>query len=759
MINWQKKYLDHCNNNIDRAELCTRIDIEPDFLAMICEVDKDPMVVRFAALNPLTYEISVEIALKRFPKLNNTEFWDKRNANIQSFHIGNIDQNKGRDQVLLEHMKKTHNKTDHVSSHLGKVIPKVNNSFVNPKKEWEPTKKYRIAMIMAPAWGVAFPPYATAKLTAILRQFEYSVNVFDLNIECYHLLKEINSDLNYWDSNFYYVWVNQKDFNNRILPTIKSLLDNAINKIIDSKVKVVGFSVYNTNIWATSYIIFELKNKNPDIVIMVGGPEIMTSGIKNRLYANYYFVGEAEENFISILENLPDIIPQQQMVGSTDSKLTLESYPYTDYSDYNLENYDYNYGISIETSRGCVAKCSFCAETHFWKFRSLTPERVVEEMKYQIQNLKVRRFWFVDSLVNGNLKNFEKLISLINANKLEIHWNSYARCDGRMTKEFFMDVAKSGCTALSYGVESGSQKVLLDMRKKIEIWEIEKNLKDTVDAKIDVHVNWMIGFPTEEPIDFIHSLTLLFNNKNYIDYISPGFGTGIAPQTDMDVNSNLYMIRPTHELSFFGNWCTTDFKNTILNRFIRFKFTHIWLEIFKDMDCRIRNGQRYNNLKNFYNIMYNKSSAKEYVNYENYVNVNRLGESELRFSIANEFYAFMYIFWSCFQQGEFEIFFDPRKDLESFGSYLASNYTAHVTFSVDLDGNYQIKGKHSFIHESITGDKIKTILRERKISDHSFVHVFEESGNFKDWIESTIQVKETIHENYRKKNFYLLEKL
>jgi radical SAM superfamily enzyme YgiQ (UPF0313 family) len=41
-----------------------------------------------------------------------------------------------------------------------------------------------------------------------------------------------------------------------------------------------------------------------------------------------------------------------------------------------------------------------------------------------------------------------------------------------MTKEFIEKVALSGCTALSYGVESGSQKVLDDMRKKIEVWEI-----------------------------------------------------------------------------------------------------------------------------------------------------------------------------------------------------------------------------------------------------------------------------------------------
>lgn len=756
MINWQKKYLDNCKDNIDRAELCTRIDIEPEFLTMICEDDKDPFVVKFAALNPLTSEISVELALTRFPQLNNSDFWDRRNRNIQQFEVGKINQTQGRDQILLEHIK-LHDNTDHVSAHLGKPIPKIKHKVKKIKKKWDPTKKYRIAMIMAPAWGVAFPPYATAKLTAILRKFEYSVKVFDLNVECFHLLKENNPDINYWDSNYYYVWINNRDFYHRVLPIIKPLLDSTVDEIINSSVKVVGFSVYNTNFWATSYIIFELKKRNPDIFIMVGGPEIMTSKIDHRLYANYYFVGESEENFIFILENLPESIPNKQVVGSTDSKLLLEGYPYADYSDYNLENYEHRYGVSIETSRGCVAKCSFCAETHFWKFRSLTPERVIEEMKYQIQTHKVRRFWFVDSLVNGNLKNFQKLVDLINENNLKIWWNSYARCDGRMTSEFLKNVAKSGCTALSYGVESGSQKVLLDMRKKIEIWEIEQNLKDTVEADIEVHVNWMIGFPTEDPIDFIHSLTLLFNNRNYIDTISPGFGTGIPNQTDMETNAHLYGILPITETTFFGQWCTDNFKNTILNRFIRFKFTHIWLEILNDINSRIENTQRYGDLKNFYKLDYNKNLIKNYINYENYVNVLRSNEQELKDNIANEFYAFMYIFWKCFQQGKFEIIFDPTKDIETFGTFLANNYKATVSFSVNINGDYEINGNHTFIHESITGDKIKIISKEKEIRDHSFVHIFKESGNFKDWIEEKSQIKETVHENYRKKNIYMIE--
>ena len=45
----------------------------------------------------------------------------------------------------------------------------------------------------------------------------------------------------------------------------------------------------------------------------------------------------------------------------------LDSLPFPDYDDFDLNLYEHPDGASIETSRGCVAKCSFCAETHFWK--------------------------------------------------------------------------------------------------------------------------------------------------------------------------------------------------------------------------------------------------------------------------------------------------------------------------------------------------------------------------------------------------------
>ena len=740
------------NDPKNRAKLCTRWDIDPQLLVGVCNHDLDPFVVKFAALNPITPVDSVRIALSRFPELNTDRFWLERDERYEKYINGDLNSTGDRDQIILQHVifeDKKINGVDHAGSHLGNLTSNNNFKFVNPSIEWAPTEKFRIAMIMPPAWGIIFPPYSTARLTALLRKFDYSVKVYDLNIECYHAFKSMNSEIDYWRSERYYAWSNKDNFYKWIFPVIKPILDKTVEEIINSKVRVVGLSLYNTNQFAAQYIVMQIKSLNPAICIMIGGPEAMNQGVEDRIFSNYFFIGEAEESFIETLENLTEDFPVSEFVGSMNSKLPLEKYPYADYSDYNLSNYQHDAGISIETSRGCVAQCSFCAETYFWRFRSLTPERVVEEMEYQIHKHNIERFWFVDSLVNGNIKNFEKLVDLIIENDLDIKWNSYARCDGRMTESFLKKVKNSGCSALSFGVESGSQKVLLDMRKKIEIWEIENNLRDCSKVGIVTHVNWIVGFPTETPIDFLHSLCVIFNTRKYIDAISTGFGASPSPHSHMETDPEVYKLLPQEDDSFCATWYTEHYRNTILHRYIRIKFLHVWLEILKDKRSKVTNTQRYHNIKKHYTFKDKQRIMKPTLSYETCIKLNRYSSDTLQESVANEYMTMIFSLWSAFEACNFEIVFDPELDLSTFGSMLTNNYSAKFSFSIDKNGNYSYTGTHTFLHHALTSDKEFRFIKETKKENKSFSFDFADAGNISEWKVSESQIDETIHENYR----------
>jgi len=767
-MSWEDR-LAACVDNVDRALLARDLTCDRELLKIFCFQDLDPMVVEEAALNPNSDEPWVDIAVDRFPELNNDTFWRTRHQNKVK-EINRLSAIDGqavsgdRDQIILKHIYEEDNLINHANSHLGKFELSETIEYKNPDIPWAETSKYRVALVMAPAWGILFPPYNLAKLVGMIREHDYSAKVYDANIESYHLLRDLHGE-DYWRGERYFLWTVKDNFNKFIMPYIKPLLDKILDDIVTASPKVVGFSIYNTNVHATTYLVKELRSRMPDVCILGGGPEVATTGQAQTnlrlLPFNYLFVGESEETLLFVLENLPTEYPNSKFIGTTDSKLKLESYAYPDYSDYRLQNYMHRDGVSIETSRGCVAQCSFCAETYFWKFRSTSPERVIDEMQHQIKKYGIHRFWFVDSLVNGNIKNFERLIDLIIEKGLKIKWNSYARCDGRMDLPFIQKISDSGCSALSYGVESGSQKVLHDMRKKIEIWEIENNLRDGAKVGLYNHANWMIGFPTEEPIDFLHSLTLVANTRKYINAISPGFGAGPAAASHMQTDWKVYgMMGNKHvgDTKFLNGWYTENYKNTILHRFIRIKMFHVWLDILETKGLsRIHNSQKYFNINDFFKFTSN-NIAKDYVNYENYVKLDRLDYSKFGNSIANEYFTIAYALYQYFGKYDFELEYEPIKDKNTFGTSLVNNYTARFKISVDDSGNYSLELTHDFKHESLDPTFIDAYKQECVIKDQSFADFkLVETGNLNDWISSQIQTKETIHEQYRKKSKKVIE--
>jgi len=653
-------------------------------------------------------------------------------------------QSEDRDQVLLHIIEKDRKAINHANSHLGDlaVKPRLVNYWSDNRKKnkrgytyWSEYKASllnndTVSLVMAPAWGVIFPPYNIARLTGLLRYYGYNVTVHDINVNAYkYLIEEYKVD--YWESKNYYKW-EQPVYDQEVHPILKSLLDEYIHKILADNSNFIGFSLYLTNLLPSLYMIRRIKELSPEKVIMVGGPEAFNTWFESLIYEthkfprgliNFCIKGEGEQELLTLLENYNVLPKSDDMIvsGGLKSSLDLNTLPFPDYDDYTLNDYQHSDGVSIETSRGCVAKCTFCAETHFWRYRWRESNRVADEMEYQVKKYGINRFWFVDSLANGNLKEFKNLIAEIIARKLDVRWNSYARCDGRMDAVMFNDIVKSGCISLSFGVESGSEKVLNDMKKNIKVWEIENNLRDAAAAGVSSHVNWVVGFPSEGPSEWLHSLHVLHNTRKWIYAISPGMTCGDAAFSDLNVNwkkYNLQWIDTPWDNTFMSNWYTADYKNTIIHRFIRLKFMNIWLRIMQDhAGATLMNGQNRKNINDFYKFNYNTTiQPVEYIPqesnqnfdyftpyYDEYSKLNT-DKNKLSTSIANEYLVIPWIFYKIYGAFDFNMISNPELDVPEFGGFIASPYHSEFNCSVDNIGNLSFKLKHKFTHETTRSD-------------------------------------------------------
>lgn len=634
-----------------------------------------------------------------------------------------------RDQVIKQMIR-------HDNSHLGDLEVKPREVIWDDKELIKhPGRDYvywgernsaltntgSISLCTPPSWGVLFPPYSVARLTGLLRHYGYTVNVFDTNIESWHHVKN-TQDKDWWNSIYFYAWENPT-YSEEVHDVIKPVLDKHVQEIVNSGSEVVGFSVYQSSIMAAMYMMKEVKRQKPTVRIVVGGPEAFNDWFLSKMRDEYQFdisiidfviQGEGEQELLTLLENLNEFEYRDEpyVLGGFQSRLDLDTLPFPDYDDFNFDLYEHPDGASIETSRGCVAKCSFCAETHFWKFRYQKAPRVIKEIKHQVAKYGVRRFWFVDSLVNGAFSEFKRLVEGIIEEGLDIRWNSYARNDGRMDREFFQKIKDSGCTVLSFGVESGSQRVLDDMQKKVDVWEIEANLRDGKAVGMTNHCNWIVGFPTEGKTEFLHSLELLYNVRKDMYAISPGYTCGDAPFSDMQKNWRKYKIAWVNDVAdrkFLSNWYTDNYENTILHRYIRLKFTNIWLNfITTQADGTVINTQNRPSLMQSVNIKW--SNEKKFVerieqqshNFDYWKAAEQ--PQSLSASLANEYLPFLWATYKTMGGFEIEIDLNPDVDLDEFGTFVVNDYWGNCKAIVSDTGECEIIITHQFNHRTLIGD-------------------------------------------------------
>lgn len=583
-----------------------------------------------------------------------------------------------------------------------KVLP--SKKAFKPKKNVNPVvydvepRKTKLTMCIMPSWGVFFPPYNLARLTALTRSAGYETAVFDFNVEGYHDMGVPDA----WDSNHWFWW-HPGEWETRVLPGYKKVLDGWIKKILDTNPDVLGFSVYDTNYMCTHMITKEIKKMKPNLTIIYGGPQCHTPEYIPPDFVDHYVRGEGEQVLIDFLDKKEkNLIGIPRQLGETFnmSRVDIDSLTFPDYTDYDLSKYTSTFGISAELSRGCVAKCSFCKETWFWKYRDRHSERILDELQEQTEKYGMNFVWFIDSLTNGNLKTLREFVEGVVERKMDIKWMGYARCDKRMDDDYFRALKAGGCVNLSFGIESGSQKVLDMMRKNIDLEDINSNLLHCEKYGIDAHANWIVGAQGEDIQALAHGMNLVWNNRNRIFAISPGMGMSDAKQTDFEFNRERYNMSPWDRL-FEGAWWSLDWENTKLHRAIRIKYFYIWLEECKKKGT-IQNAQDRPRIVDHFTLDFDdEDSIISEVPYEEFDhNIVKLNMGTFADTVVNELFGLCRMLWRVRGGFELSTHFDHDQDMDEFGrSITTSSYNSKQWFKIDKEGNFECKATHNFEHK------------------------------------------------------------
>tara|TARA_R110000868_G_scaffold102091_1_gene281113 strand:- start:50252 stop:52381 length:2130 start_codon:yes stop_codon:yes gene_type:complete len=554
----------------------------------------------------------------------------------------------------------------------------------------------KLVLVLCPEWAPQFPPFNLARLSGVAKTAGYETHIMDLNVRAYNEyqhnwrpLKKIPFRL--WDPSASWHWEGDSYYRD-IHPVLEPLLENAVQEILALDPQIVGFTVYYINEEPTKWMCKRLKQLRPDIKIAVGGSNAQKSWFMQHPYYDYVVNGEGEAALLKILSEVElgkDHEETQFIEQEFNQKININGMPMPDYESIDFSQYEIPNGVNTEFSRGCTAKCTFCEETHFWKYRQRQAVDLIGEVEWLYYNKGTDIFWFIDSLVNGNVNELRAFVKAVEAKGLDIHWTGYARCDGRMDLEYYKDLKAGGCVMLNYGIESGSQKVLDDMHKGVTVEEMEANFRDGKAVGIYAATNWIVGFPTEDHKDFADSIAFLWRNRNMnINNVGAGVGFGQGPETIMGQNPHAFNLSYQ---KYQGHWITRDFTKAGTHVMHRVKTFHMFLDFMVGCtETPFGYPVRDSLQREHYKIKLHNDDIIQEVEYEDFdYNIITPLISPFADTLVNEMWPFFRMLWKTRGGYDAEIHFNPEIDLKEFGSQFGPGMlTAVYKFKIDKDGNW-----------------------------------------------------------------------
>lgn len=326
------------------------------------------------------------------------------------------------------------------------------------------------------------PPINCAIVAEVFRLRGYDVSIIDLNIELFHA---IGADaFNQCQINYS---VETDDKTHRA--QVEKIFDHWLTAEVFANVDFVAVACFSYwHIRLTKEVCQRVRRLSRAPIIIGGaGLEYDESGRKfyESGLCDFYVIGEGEIALDQIIQrnhiNCAGVngIPPRQIED-------IEHLPLPNYSYFDLNRYDWlldGPDVFIMGSRGCVRRCTFCDVSHFWpKFRWRSGQSIANEMIRNYEYHGIRYFYFADSLVNGNLKEFRVLTErLANYKENLFRWSGFAivRPKSQHSQDMFDTVKASGAMNWHIGIETGVDRIRYEMLKKFTNEDVDWHLEQS----------------------------------------------------------------------------------------------------------------------------------------------------------------------------------------------------------------------------------------------------------------------------------------
>lgn len=448
--------------------------------------------------------------------------------------------------------------------------------------------------------------------------------------------------------------------------TINQHEDDILREIMTYNSDVITFSCYIWNYEMILRICKDLKTINPDLKILLGGPEVSYGG--NEILETYEFIdvvmtGEGEVTYGELcdalyndkdLSHVKGIVFRDNEIITTQAQIPIDPldeipFPYDDFVGLEFRKLYY------ESSRGCPFNCQYCLSSTTGSVRFFSLERVKKDLQFFLEH-NVPQVKFVDRTFNADPKRALEMMKFIAENDNQItnfHFEIVASLLNDETLAF-LKTCRSGLFQFEIGVQTTHDETMVAIKRNINFVTLSNIVKTLSTYKnIHLHLDLIAGLPYEGFETFLNSFEDVYQlkpemlqlgflkllkgsglrrNKNQYGYVFSNYAPYEIFYNNYICYEELSDLKDLEEMveTYFNNF---RFRNS-LDMIIKLHYTRavdFYLELSKyfrskgHFDQPLKSSLMYEILLNFYKERYGNDVVgfKTMLQYDYYLNFKK----------------------------------------------------------------------------------------------------------------------------------------
>jgi radical SAM superfamily enzyme YgiQ (UPF0313 family) len=328
--------------------------------------------------------------------------------------------------------------------------------------------------------------------------------------------------------------------------------------------ELVGITSVTLNHHIASFIAEVVRKCDPAVPIAMGGPHVsfeIEGSFRDLPALDFIGIGEGEHTMVELARALEGRMDLRDVKGLAlrDGERIQRNAPRPLEDDLDqlptpardlvpLSRYlAFDANASVVTSRGCPYSCIFCSAPA-WTGRQVryrTPSLCVDEIE-ELARAGFTEITIEDDLFTLYRKHFLAVCDELVRRDTGIRWNAFSRVD-TISPEIVETMARAGCQAICFGVESGNQEILDLVKKKSDLQKVKEAMRMTQAVGISALASFIIGLPgeTEETlrktVAFADELHQEFGSLYGFHILAPFPGTEVrerAAEYGLEILSN-----------------------------------------------------------------------------------------------------------------------------------------------------------------------------------------------------------------------------